>query len=214
MIATQTGACYRRCGQARGDARVYLGSKAWGVLTALAAIVALSGCSNLDWDSSPWFRKPLDLTGRNSGYAYSDLEEARLQRPISPNDLIEPNGSCPPQAAPAAPAAPPAPSNQAASPAPPPEPQSTLGEGVGLGMSECEVVYRAGQPTNIQLGKSPNGDRTAVLTFQSGPRPGIYRFQRGRLVEMDELPEASSPPPQAAKKKPAKTKKPPATNPA
>ena len=149
---------------------------------------ALSGCSNVDWDSSQLFRKRLDLLGHSTGgYSYSDLEEARLERPIGPNDLIEANGTCPPPAA-----SQPQPSNQAASPAAAPEAPSPLGEGVGLGMSECEVVYRAGAPSNIQLGQNPNGDRTAVLTFAGGPRPGIYRFERGRLMEMDRVAEPAS----------------------
>jgi hypothetical protein len=161
----------------------------------------LSSCSNVDWDSSQLFRKQLDLFGHSTGgYSYSDLEESRLDRPIGPNDLIEDNGSCPP------PAAPPQPSNQAASPAAAPEVTSLMGEGVGLGMSECEVVYRAGQPSNVQLGKNPNGDRTAVLTFDGGPRPGIYRFERGRLMEMDRVAEPAPPPP-VVKKKPVKKPK-------
>jgi hypothetical protein len=73
-------------------------------------------------------------------------------------------------------------------------------------MSECDVVYRAGPPSAVQIGSLPNGDRTAVLTFQGGPRPGIYRFVRGALTEMDAVAPPPAPPP-VAKKKPATTKK-------
>jgi hypothetical protein len=78
-------------------------------------------------------------------------------------------------------------------------------------MSECEVVWRAGAPNNVQLGQNPGAVRTAVLTYDSGPRPGVYRFESGRLMEMDgvALPPA---PPQVAKKKPVKPKKPPSNN--
>ncbi len=69
-----------------------------------------------------------------------------------------------------------------------------LGGGVALGMSECDVVSRAGAPTAVQLGNKPNGDRTAVLTFNSGPRPGIYHFERGALVEMDAVAAPPAPP--------------------
>jgi hypothetical protein len=170
-------------------------------VVALVVTGVLSGCSNVDWDTSQLFRKQFDLFGHaTGGYSYADMEEARLERPIGPNDLIGANGSCL-----AAVAAPAQPSNQAASPAAAPEVPSALGEGVGLGMSECDIVHRAGQPTNIQLGTNPNGDRTAVLTFQSGPRPGIYRFERGRLVEMDEVAEPAPPP--VAKKKVGKPKR-------
>jgi hypothetical protein len=172
-----------------------------GLATVLAA-VGLCGCAGPDLDSSQQlFPKRFNLFGPTNGYTFSDVQEARLDRPITANDLIAANGSCPPPVAPQ-PQGPPA--GQAASAAEPPQPESLLGEGVALGMSECEVVYRAGQPSNVQLGNNPNGDRTAVLTFQSGPRPGIYRFERGRLMEMDEI--AEPPPPVAAKKKPAKTK--------
>jgi hypothetical protein len=46
------------------------------------------------------------------------------------------------------------------------------------------------------------------LSYQGGPRPGIYHFERGRLMQMDRV-EVAPPPPQ---KKPAKAKKPPAAN--
>ena len=179
-----------------------LGSFRSGVLAPLAMAVALSGCgSDIGWDAG-WFRKPMDVFGHNSGYAYSDLQEASLSRSITANDLIDASGNCPPPAAPqqAQPAA-------AASPAPPASSDaSLLGGGVGLGLSECEVVYRAGHPASVEIGKKPNGDRTAVLTYLSGPRPGIYRFERGRLMELDRVAEPA-PPPQTTKKKPAKPKK-------
>jgi hypothetical protein len=73
-------------------------------------------------------------------------------------------------------------------------------------MTECQVVARAGPPNSVQLGNNPNGDRTAIISYQSGPRPGIYHFERGRLMQMDRVEVA--PPPQQAKKKPAKAKKP------
>ena len=62
-----------------------------------------------------------------------------------------------------------------------------LGQAVALGMTECEVVYRAGTPASVQLGSNPNGDRVAVLTYGAGPRPGLYRFERGRLMDMDSV---------------------------
>jgi hypothetical protein len=176
------------------------------IVAALAVIAALGGCGDMGLDASqPWFRKQLDLTGQAGGYTFSDLQESRRDRPLTANDLVETNGSCPPAQAQ------PGPSIQNASPAAAPmvAPDSTslVDEGIALGMTECEVVHRAGAPSNIELGKNPNGDRTAVLTYQSGPRPGIYHFERGRLMEMDSV-AGSTPPPEAAKKKPAKPKKP------
>jgi hypothetical protein len=170
---------------------VDLGSIRSGVLAALAMAGVLGGCADVGWDSGTLFRKPVDVAGRSAGYTYSDLQEARQSRPVSDSDLVDANGSCPAAAAPGGDA-------------------SAASEGVGLGMTECEVVARAGSPNSVQLGMNPNGDRTAVISYQSGPRPGVYHFERGRLMQMDRV-EVAAPPPQA-KKKPAKTKKPPAAN--
>ena len=166
---------------------MYLGSIRCGVLAALAMAGLLGGCGDVGWDSGSLFRKPVDVAGRSSGYSYSDLQESRQARPVTDSDLVDANGSCPAAAAPGSDA-------------------SALSEGVGLGMTECEVVARAGAPNSVQLGRNPNGDRTAVISYQSGPRPGVYHFERGRLMQMDRV-EVAAPPPQA-KKKPAKTKKP------
>src|ERR1700688_3455361 len=147
----------------------------------------LGGCGDTGWDSATFFRKPVDVAGRSAGYTYSDLQESRQSRPVSDSDLVDANGSCPAAAAPGSDA-------------------SASSEGVGLGMTECEVVARAGPPNNVQLGRNPNGDRTAVISYQSGPRRAIYHAERGRLTQMDRV-EVAPPPPQA-KKKPAKPKKP------
>jgi hypothetical protein len=172
----------------------------------LGIAVALSGCANSDVDlSQPWFTRPFEVVGRNAGYTFSELQESKQrQHPITANDLVNSNGTCPPpvvqaQAAPASPGA---------APAAPADTASLLGVGVALGMSECDVVFRAGQPTTVELGKNPNGDRTAVLTYNGGPRPGIYRFERGELVQMDRV-VVQAPPPQPEKKKSAKSNKPP-----
>jgi hypothetical protein len=190
---------------------MYLGSMRSGALAALATAIvlsmALSGCGNDLGTDAGWFRKPVDLGGRNAGYSFSDLQETRLNKPITDADLIDGNGAC--RASAAQPQ--PAPSDQAGNPAAPASAPADFGEGVGLGMSECDVVGRAGQPNNIQIGNNPNGDRTAVLTYNSGPRPGIYHFERGRLMQLDRV-DVPEPPPQTAKKKPAKPKKQAATN--
>jgi len=176
-----------------------------GVLAALATAVALSGCADVDFDNrQAWFAKPLDVTGRQGGYTFSELQETKLrQRPITANDLVNGNGSCAPPMTPAAP--PPAPGRQAAAPTPV-DTASLLGGGVALGMSECDVVFRAGQPSAVQIGRLPNGDRSAVLTFDSGARAGVYHFENGTLREMDGVPMPAAPPP-VAQKKPAKSAK-------
>jgi hypothetical protein len=178
------------------------------VLAAVAAPVALAGCGSDV--SQPWFVKPFDVSGRGAGYSFSELSETKKQqRAITPSDLVDANGSCPARAVAAAPT----PAVGAAAGPPPPAAApggdaSSLVEdgGIGLGMSECDVVSRAGQPASVQIGSTPAGDRTAVLTFNGGTRAGIYRFLRGGLTEMDAV-AAPAAPPQVAKKKPAKPKK-------
>jgi hypothetical protein len=182
-------------------------SHCWKVLLTATAAAGLAGCG-ADV-TQPWFAKPFDASGRSAGYSFSELSETKKERrTLSANDYVNASGSCPAPVA-AAPAAPP-PSAQGAPGAAPPAPAadaaSLLGSGLALGMSECDVVLRAGQPSSVQIGSLPNGDRTAVLTFPSGPRPGIYRFVRGGLTEMDAVAAPPAPPP-VAKKKPAVAKK-------
>jgi len=181
---------------------VYLGSIRSGALAALAMAGMLGGCGgDVGWDSGTLFRKPIDVAGRTGGYSYSDLGEASLTRPVNDADLVDANGSCAVAAAPPPAAGPGAPGSDAPG----------FNEGVGLGMTECQVVARAGPPNSVQLGRNPNGDRTAIISYQSGPRPGIYHFERGRLMQMDRV-EVAAPAPKAEKKKPAKAKKPPTGN--
>ena len=174
----------------KGTVWVRVKSSRSGVLVTLAMAVALAGCANSNFDTSgAWFSKPFDVFGRRTGYTYSQLDETKRERPITANDLVDANGACPSAAV----------------------PDTLLGGGIAIGMSECDVVARIGPPSAVNLGRGPTGDRTAVLTYQSGVRPGVYRFVAGRLKEMDRV-EEPPPQPQSVKKKAEKkiAKKPPA----
>jgi hypothetical protein len=185
---------------------VQLRSSHFVALAALISALTLFGCANPEvFDSNEhWFSRSFDWTGRNGGYGYSELREANeAKRPVTANDLVNANGACaPPAVAPLPGAAQPGGAMSPLSATP-----SLLGEGVALGMTECEVVYRAGAPSSVQLGRNANGDRTAVLTFDGGPRAGIYRFESGRLTDMDRTQAAESAP--APKTKVVKKKKAP-----
>lgn len=176
-----------------------------GVAGALAIALALGGCANVDYENKDaWFSKPFEVVSRKGGYTFSELQESKERtRPITADDLVAANGSCPPPAAPpaSATAAPSQPGNAPAAT----DTSALLGGGIALGMSECDVVFRAGAPNNVQIGKNPNGDRTAALTFNSGPRPGIYHFEAGKLMEVERVQTAPAPA-QTAKKKPASPK--------
>jgi hypothetical protein len=159
---------------------------------ALVAAVALCGCAD-----SGWFSKPADFFGAKGGYTYSDLGDVRRDRPITANDLVDPNGGCPRPVAAATPAG-----------TGTDDGGGLVGGGVAIGMSECDVVQRLGQPSNVNLGQNPNGLRSAILTYSTGLRPGVYRFQAGKLTEMDrvEQPAMQAEPKAPAKKKVAKKK--------
>lgn len=199
-------------GREEGEASVFEGVRcAVGLASRalpLALAAVLCGCSDFDTSGS-WFVKPLRLYGSNLGYTYTQFDDARMDRPITANDLIDANGACPRYVVPSPP-----PAAGAAPAAGPTDAASLLGAGIAIGMSECDIVARLGQPTAVNVGKGPGGDRAVALTFNSGPRPGVYRFAGGRLTEMDrvEVPQAAAPEPakkKMVKKKPDKTKKPP-----
>jgi hypothetical protein len=174
-----------------------------GAFTALMLAAALSGCANVNTfdQNERWFAKPFDWTGQSGGYSFSELKDTQdKQSSVAPADLVSANGACPPAPAAAMPG--PAaegpgvmpvaqaegpqamPTGPGAMPTAPSD-DPLLGQGIGLGMTECDVVWRAGTPSSVQIGGDPNGTRTAVLTFNSGPRAGIYRFEAGRLADMD-----------------------------
>ena len=182
---------------------------------ALMLAVALSGCANPDvLDSNErWFSRSFDLSGRSGGYTFSELKDNERNRPPEAADLVSPTGACPPPPAAVAPAAPVAAGPGVMPNGAPPDAAapSLLGAPVALGMTECQVVDRAGAPASVQIGTNPNGDRTALVTYNSGPRPGIYHFERGRLMDMDRV-AVAAPEPKVTKKKPRVVKKKPAVS--
>ncbi len=79
---------------------------------------------------------------------------------------------------------------------------------MALGHTECDVVRGMGAPSNVSLSNNGRGDRVAVITWQSGPRAGIYTFTAGRLSSIERGPEPARLPKVAKpkpKKKPAAT---------
>jgi len=197
-----------------GDVLVIFGSKCFAAGAVLTLALAMNGCSNPNLDTSgSWFPKPLDLFGTRAGYTYSNLgDNSAKGHPITANDLVDANGACSAAQAPPVPQQA-APATADASAAPAGDLASMLGGNIAIGMSECDVVARLGQATAVNLGKYQNGYRSAILTYNGGPRPGIYRFEAGRLTEMDRV-EVPQPAPEPDKKKVAKKKqsKPAATS--
>jgi hypothetical protein len=180
-----------------------------GAFWALMLATALSGCANVNTldQNQRWFSRPFDWTGQAGGYTFSELQETQnRQKSAGPGELVDANGACPPPPSVPAPATPPPAAAQGPGVMPvAPATDSLLGQGVALGMSECDVVWRAGAPSAVQIGGGANGTRTAVLTFNGGPRAGIYRFEGGRLMDMDGIQTTENAPPvkkKVARKKP------------
>jgi hypothetical protein len=146
-------------------------------LTALAA--GLAGCAG-NFDSSPLGASFLST----SNWSVLGTRDAEFDssRPLTADDYVDADGRCgsvavveTPQAAVGTPAG-----DLATAPPPP------LG-GVALGMSECQVAQRAGQPTRVDLSAAEGGERKVVLTYMTGPWPGIYNFFGGRLKEVERV---------------------------
>src|SRR5262245_43407623 len=115
--------------------------------------------------------------------SYSGNKEEFTLRQAGPADLVGPEGQCaasrPEQAAEAAPGAPAA-------------------VGISLQMTECDVVNRLGTPDRVELGSTEGGERSAILTYRRGVRPGIYRFSGGRLTSIERGAEPAPERPQKA----------------
>jgi hypothetical protein len=167
------------------------------LLVVLAA--ALAGCSSNVFEDGKFSKlgMPELLPKSDSSTPVKSAEgDFMSSAPVAPEDYVDASGAC----AGSAPAAPQAAENAVgpdAAPAPPP-----VAGGIALGMTECQVVQRAGQPGNVEISAEANSSRATVLTYMTGTWPGIYRFSAGRLKEIERV-AAPPPPPKAVKKKKA-----------
>jgi hypothetical protein len=179
-----------------------------GALALAAAVTGCSGTSEM-FDSKSenrLFAKPMDVFAKPDwSAAATDAKTVSLgpSGPVAPENLVSADGHCAPatvaeapQPAAATPAA--ATSNAAVPQSPVVAP--VLG-GIALGMTECDVVRRAGQPINVSIGAGDKGERKAVLTYVDGSWPGVYNFAAGRLKEISAAPVAPKPVRSPAKKK-------------
>ena len=64
---------------------------------------------------------------------------------------------------------------------------------VGLEMSECDVVKRAGVAEKVEIGNNDRRERTVTLTYLRGDRAGVYSFTDGRLRSMEMAASALEP---------------------
>lgn len=181
------------------------------VLSLLMVAIGLSACSSSSdlfskdnqFQSFKFFSKQDWSTVQPTG----DLD---TPKPVESADLIDASGHCGPEVAaepaqpqalaqPPAQASVPTPAGGGASPAP--GGGQILG-GVALGMTECQVVRRAGVPSNVQFGSEAGTDRKVTLTYLQGPWPGIYHFSAGRLKDLERVAAPAKPARKTTKRKP------------
>ena len=158
--------------------------RSWRSVLALAAAVpALAACASGGVNLIP------TPNLRPDWLSYSGHKEEFTLRQAGPADLVGPEGQCaagrPEQAAEAAPGAPAA-------------------GGISLQMTECDVVNRLGTPDRVEFGSTERGERSAILTYSRGARPGIYRFSGGRLTSIE---RGAEPAPERPKKAAPQQKK-------
>lgn len=202
---------------------------------AAALAAAVAGCSGATeaFKSDRWFAQPLNVVTRADGSDAITNKNFDLgpRGPVAAEDLVGADGRCSspvtaeaPQAAPQPPAEP-AVGSMAGDLAGAPMPAGAPAQinidpgtpqvvgGIALGMSECDTVRRAGVPANVSIGVGDNNDRKVVLTYLSGPWPGIYTFSSGRLKEISAAPVQPKPAAKPAPKKKAAAPKPRAAQP-
>ena len=186
---------------------------------------AVGGCKNTaqvfeDQNDGGWFSKPANIFAKPD-WARPNTGNVTLgpQGPVGPDDMVSTEGQCAAPAAVLAQSAEPS-TNEAAGGAPPATPAATAPNsalqrleptsgplvtgGIALGMTECQTVQRAGTPSNVAISAGEKGERKVVLTYLSGPRPGIYTFSAGRLNVVERAPEQPKAAKPTAKKTPKK----------
>ena len=186
-------------------------SPAMATAALFLALAACSAPSEQTPDSD--LRTKLRLT--RPDWTQSMKPTVNAARALGPEDFVGPDGRCAGDPAPAeGPSAPRALYFQAGpetnpAPAPPapgsaPPGSSQPGRGVALEMSECDLVRAVGYTGQVEISRNERGERSVVLTYLQGERPGIYRFVSGRLKSIERAPELPAAAKPAAPKKPGK----------
>jgi hypothetical protein len=174
------------------------------------ACLAAGACSSSSLDSNP-FASASSLFKPDIAAASG---RGKVSTVVTADDLVGADGSCAGGAVMPAPTGAPEPQPEAAE-----SPAGTVGQtsrsaavtpdsdpllrpalGHALGMTECDVVRRAGAPERVDVGADERGERSVTLAYMRGERAGIYRFREGRLFTIERVAVVEEP------KKPAKPK--------
>jgi hypothetical protein len=176
-------------------------------LAATCAVLALAGagCSSMQNLNEAKLLPEMRTFLPSNSTTYLNATQMRKLKPVGAEDLVDGQGLC----AGAAPVA----ATPEGAPAAGADGQLQVTHPVALEMTECEVSRALGAPSTAELG-SDGGQRTVVMTYMAGDRPGIYRFSSGRLVSIERGPEAAPPakPEKKTGRKSAPAKKPQAPN--
>ncbi len=164
----------------------------------LTALPVLGACSS-DVTLSNVNLLPGSTAFKPDWLTFSGGKQDFSLREVTADDLVGPGGECAAvSAAAAVPADPDSGERSAATQGP------LIEGGIALQMVECEVVRRAGTPDKLDFGTNERNERAVVMTYNRGPRPGIYRFAGGRLVSIERGAEAPAPAKQQKRQAPAK----------
>jgi hypothetical protein len=168
-------------------------------IVATGALLALGGAcapSQLSEIGNVNLLPRVGQLSRPDWMTYSGSKNEFNLREVTAADLVNADGQCAAEQVAAAPN----PDGDGS-----PQSAGTVAGGIALQMTECDVVRRAGAPEQLQIGTNERGERTAVITYIRGSRPGIYQFAAGRLTAIERAPEPAGarPAPKGKSKKSA-----------
>lgn len=160
------------------------------VLAVVAMMLGGCGSGRVSLDPGNWFSGSASdsrpVTGEETGFTVSrGPAEGASARAVTGSDLVGADGRCEGVSAESPAAAP--------------------GRGIGLTMTECELVAVAGAPEQVNIGGSDGGERRAVLTYTKGDNAGIYTFMSGRLKIIERLPTPPKPEPRRRRQQKQRT---------
>jgi hypothetical protein len=166
--------------------RVFLQNRQIMVSVAVLAVPLLLGACAMDipeFKTPSFVKKGFNAINPLAEETEENSPPAGKHEP-SPAELVDANGACL------------APGTDSATPPAP--------TGLALQMSECGLVQLLGPPEKVDIGANELGDRTAVISFSRGQRPGIYRFTDGQLKAIERIAEPAAPPKSQKPAKPVK----------
>jgi hypothetical protein len=154
--------------------------KILAAVVMLAAATGGCGSSSLSDVANVNLVPKVTNLSRPDWLTYSGSKDEFTLRPVTAADLVTEGGQCAMTASEA----------QTASDDGMQQQPGLVAGGIALQMTECDVVRRAGAPEQLQIGANERGERSVVITYIRGPRPGIYHFTAGRLASIERAPDA------------------------